>query len=119
MMFAPVFETLTADSTVFGHVAERIYGADDAAADAAGDYLTWSVIVTPENELSDVPGIDRQTVTVNVWSDDEARARAIATAVRDCIEPIAHFISSPVDNRDRGQSKKYRIALQFDWWQPR
>lgn len=118
-MYAPVHATLIADSTVLGYVGTEIYRHDDAAAERSGDYLTWSVILTPENELSDIPGIDRQTVTVNVWSDDDARVELIARAVRDAMEPIAHMIGSPVDNRDRGVSKKYRIALQFDWWYPR
>lgn len=119
-MYPPVTETLRADSSVLNVIdASAIYRHDDAAADRTGDYVTWSASFVPVNELSDTPGMDQFTVTVNCFSDSDLRVEQIARAVRDAIEPVAHCTGSPVDNRDRAGSKKYRIALQFDWWHSR
>jgi hypothetical protein len=119
-MFAPVTETLQADSAVTSLVAaDAIFRHADAAVDRTGDYITWSVSAVPENDMSDVPGIDRQTITVNCFSDEDLKVELMAEAARAALEPLAHCIGMPIDNRDRSQSKKYRIALQFDWWYPR
>lgn len=115
-MLPPVYETLTADSNTLGLLGTNIFRHDDAPQDVSAPYATWFASVAPENSLSEVPGIDRVTVTVNCYSADDAEVELIARAVRDAIEPVAHLISTPIDNRDRGGTKLYRIALQFDWW---
>lgn len=118
-MFAPVYDVLVADSQVSTLLGTRIYRHDDAARDVSGDYATWAVSATPENSLDDRPLIDRQTITVNVYSDDDETVEQIADAVRNALEPFAQCTGVPVDNRDRAETKRYRIALQFDWWHPR
>lgn len=115
-MFPPVFETLTADSYTLALVGSAIYRHDDAPNDRVPPYLAWSASIAPENTLSETPGIDRVTVLVNCYSDDDGELLAIATAVRDAIEPFAHLVSMPIDNRDRPDTKLYRMALQFDWF---
>jgi len=118
-MMPPVLETLAADSNTLALLGSNVWRHDDAPQDVLPPYATWFVSAAPENSLSEIPGIDRATVTVNIYSADDAEVVTIATAVRDAIEPFAHLINTPVDNRDRGGTKLYRIALQFDWWIPR
>jgi hypothetical protein len=115
-MFPPVHQTLLQDSTVQSLIGSAIYRHDDAASDIVGDYAVWSVSGAPLNNLSDLPPVDQWTVSVTVWSDDDQRVETIAQAIRDALEPVAHLISIPVDNRDRGATKRYRITMQFDWW---
>lgn len=120
MMLPPVYETLIGDSNVLSLVGMEIYRHDDALQGVVPPYISWSVTVAPENTLSELPGIDRCTVTINCYSKLDAEVVLMAQAVRDAIEPVAHLISIPVDNRDRaGGTNLYRMALQFDWWLPR
>lgn len=116
MMLPPVYETLIADSSMTLLVGDEIYRHDDAPQGVGKPYIAWSTSIAPENTLSELPGIDRHTVTINCYSKDDAEVAQIAQAVRDAMEPVAHFISMPVNNRDRGGTNLYRMALQFDWW---
>lgn len=116
MLLPPVYLALRGVPAIVAIVGERIFRHDDAQQDATRPYVTWSVSIAPENTLSETPGIDRSTVTVNCWSPDDAEVEALATLVRDAIEPLAHCVGVPVDNRDRPATKLYRMALQFDWW---
>lgn len=118
-MIPPIFATLKAASPVTDIVAERIYRHGDAPQGVAAPYVSFYTTIAPENTLSETPGIDRCSVTVDCWSPDDAEVEALATAVRDAIEPHAHLINVPIDNRDRQNTKLYRMALQFDWWNPR
>jgi hypothetical protein len=115
-MFPTVYATLAADSAVQSLVGSNIYRHDDAPQGVAGDYVVWSVSGTPLNNMSELPPVDQWTVSITVWSDDDARVEAIARAIRDAMEPVAHLISIPIDNRDRPATKRYRITMQFDWW---
>ena len=119
MMLPPIYAALVGDSSVLGIVDTRIWRHGDAPQDVSRPYVTWDASIAPENTLSELPGIDRVTVTINCWSLDDSEVEALATAVRDAIEPHAHLISMPVDNRDRPNTALYRMALQFDWWLPR
>jgi hypothetical protein len=120
-MFPPVLQTLKANPAVTAILGDppRVFARDDAPQDGDRPYVSWFIVTgTPENELSDVPGIDRQTIQVDVWSKQDEQSRALASAVRDAIEPVAHMTSMPVDGRER-DTKLYRIGMQFDWWLPR
>lgn len=118
-MLPPIYAALTADSTLALLLGDRIYRHDDATQDSGRPYVAWSTTIAPENTLSELPGIDRCTVTVNIYSEDDEEVAQLAQLVRDAIEPHAHLINVPIDNRDRPATKLYRMALQFDWWLPR
>lgn len=119
MIYPPVFTHLSASSAVTAIVGNRIYRHGDGVQDGARPYLTFYASIAPENTLSELPAIDRCSVTVDCWSPDDAQVEALFTAVRDAIEPHAHLISVPIDNRDRKDTKLFRISLQFDYWHPR
>jgi hypothetical protein len=120
-MFPPVFQTLVNDSELSGlfEGRPRVYRHGNAPQGAQRPYITWSATsIAPENTLSETPGIDRATVQVDVWCEQDALTVDIAKAVRDAIEPYAHLISQPFDGWDL-ESKTYRMTLQFDWFVPR
>lgn len=117
-MLPPVYKQLTS-SPAGALVGNRIYRHGSAPQDAPAPYITWFLVTgTPENNLSDPPGIDRCTIQVDCWSLSDSDIEALATAVRNAIEPVAHMTSIPVDSQET-DTKLYRISLQFDWWMSR
>jgi len=118
-MLPPVFTTLKASADVkniVGTNPPRIFRHGSAPQDTTKPYITWfAVTVAPENNLSDLPPMDKVPVQVDCWHQTDAGVEALATAVRDAIEPYAHMTGAPVDGREP-ETKLYRIALTFDWF---
>ncbi len=118
-MFPPVFQTLKASAdvkAVVGTNPPRIYRHGDAPQDVARPYITWQLVSgVPENNLSDTPPADRQTVQVDCWHQTDAGIEILAEAVRDAIEPTAHMTATLIDARE-AETKLYRVSMQFDFW---
>lgn len=119
-MLPPVYTWLKTPTVqaIIGNLP-RAYRHGDAPQDTTKPYVTWQVISgVPENNISDTPCVDRQTIEVNCWHQTDAGVESLAEAVRDAIEPYAHMTNTPLDLRET-DTKLYRIALQFDYWNPR
>lgn len=117
-MLAPVFATLRTVSAVTAILGNppRIYRHGEAPQDTTKPYVTWFMVTdTPENNLSDPPGIDRQPVQVDCWHQTDAGIEALARAVRDAIEPHAHMTAIVANEREK-DTRLYRIGMQFDWF---
>ena len=117
-MIPPLYAALAAAPAVTAIVGSppRAYRHGSAPQDTTRPYITWFLLAgVPENELSDVPGIDRCTLQVDCWHQTDAGIEALAVAVRDAVEPLAHCTAVPINTRE-AETKLYRIALQFDWW---
>lgn len=121
-MLPPVFQTLKASADVRNFVGTnppRIFRHGSAPQAIDKPYITWFMVSgTPENQLSGTPPVDRCTVQVDCWHQTDSGIEAMAIAVRDAIEPFAHMTSAPVDDRET-ETKLFRIALVFDWFEPR
>lgn len=114
-----VLAAASAVTAIVGTTPVRVYRHGSAPQDTARPYITWSVVTgEPANTLSELPGIDRQTIQVDCWHPADAGIEALATAVRNAIEPYAHLTATLINEREP-DTKLYRIALQFDWWLPR
>jgi len=117
-MLPPVFNALAADTAVTQIIGSppRAYRHGRAPQDTTRPYVTWNLVVgTPENVLDQTPEIDRQTVQVDCWHQTDAGVEALATAVRDAIEPEAHMTGVIINERE-AETKLYRIGMQFDWF---
>lgn len=122
-MLPPVFATLKTSSDVKAIVGQnppRIYRHGDSPQRQEGapmlPYITWQLISgIPENNLSDPPPVDRQSVQVDCWHPSDTGVETLSNAVRDAIEPVAHMTSVNLDQRDI-DTKLYRISLSFDFW---
>lgn len=113
----PIFTVLRDSPRVSGIVAGRIYRSGAAPQRVVNPYLTWTLIAAiPQNQLSGTPGVDASTIQVDCWSIDDAQCESLAEAVRDAVEPYAHMTGIPINTREQGGTKLYRIGLQFDWW---
>jgi len=114
-MLPPVYQRLMA-TPVAALTGGRIYRHGSAPQDVARPYITWALIAgTPQNTLSETPGVDQMSIQVDCWALGDAEVDTLATAVRDAIEPIAHMTSIPIDSQET-DTKLYRMTLQFDWW---
>lgn len=118
-MLPPVYTLLRANGTVLSTVGTRIYRHGDAPQNVTLPYITWSVISSvPENELSETPKIDQQSVQVNCWDDSDTDIEALGAAVRAAIEAGHHITEGPQNSRD-SETLRYRISFIFTFWQHR
>lgn len=121
MMLPPIFAWLKASSAVTALIGTmpKAYRHGEAPQNTVAPYVTWQIVSgTPHNELSSVPIGDRYSVQVDCFHTSDSGIETLAKAVRDAIEPHAHLVSIPINNRDF-ETKLYRIALQFDVLQNR
>jgi hypothetical protein len=117
MMLPPVFQLLKASPAVkaiVGTNPPRIYRHGSAPQDTGKPYVTWALIAgVPENNLSDPPPLDRMTVQVDCWHQTDQGVDALASAVRDAIEPTAYMTGVILDLQEP-ETKLFRMAMQFD-----
>lgn len=115
-MLPQVKALLVSDSDVAGLVGTRVYRHGDAPQNVALPYVTWFLVSgLPENEMSELPKIDAHHVQVDCWSNSDLEVEALATAVRDAIEPEHHMTAVAVNGRDP-ETKRYRIGMTFIFW---
>jgi len=120
-MLPPIFTILQSSFDVRSIIGDtpRAYRHGEAPQNTTKPYVTWGMVTgTPENELSDVPSVDKITLQVDCWHQTDSGVEELARAVRDAIEPYAYMTGMPVNLRET-ETKLYRIGLQFDYWQSR
>lgn len=116
-MLPLIYTWLSASAPVVALVGDRIYRHGHSPAQGDRPYLVWMLVAgVPDNNLSDLPPSDRMTVQVDCWHPTDNGVEALATAVRNALEPRGHMTAIPVDTRDMGETQLYRISLQFDFF---
>lgn len=97
----------------------RLYPFGEAPQGVAYPYGTWQFPSgVPENQLSGTPVIDQVRVQFDLYGESGAQARALATAVRNAIEPTAHCVLFFDQGRDP-DTNAFRITASFDLWAAR
>lgn len=118
-MLPPVYNLLRASAPLVALVGDRIYRHGSAPQGVKHPYLTWfQVNGTPENTLSERPGMDRSTVQIDAWcggATGDKQCETVAEAVRDALEDYAHMTSVPIDQREQATGL-WRIAEEFDFF---
>lgn len=115
-MFPDIYQILINNSQVQSIINGRVYRHGDAPQGVVKPYVTWYVINgNPENTLSEVPDMDKISIHIDIWSEQDAGVVTLAKEVRDALEPHAHMVDMPINDRD-DKTKLYRIGLQFDWF---
>lgn len=126
-MLPAVFQMLkasTAVKAIVGTNPPRIYrhGSAPQRPDnlpLSDPYITWQIISgVPENNLSDLPPVDRMSVQVDCWHQTDAGVDTLATAVRDALEPHGHMTGVIVDLQEF-ETQLYRMGMQFDFFTDR
>lgn len=100
----------------------RFYSFGSAPPDVAKPYAVWrQVFGAPENYLGDTPDMDSFGVQVDVYalpSQGGTRAREVAMALRDAIEPHAYIAAWRGESRDP-ETKNFVYSFDCDWLTPR
>lgn len=115
-MLPDIYNILKDDSAVNDIISGRVFRHGDAPQGVQKPYVTWFLVDgLPENQLSDVPDIDKLIIHIDSWTEDDAGVVTLAKAIRNALEPLAHMTGMPVNERD-DKTRLYRIGLQFDWF---
>lgn len=125
-MLPVVLPILAADPEVTGILGTtpvRFYPHGRAPQNVQAPYATWFIVSgIPENQLDEVPRVDRFSVQIDCWSDNTGEGaqevKELATAIRDALEPHAHMTAIAVDGVDQ-DTQRHRLGLQFTVWQDR
>ena len=122
-MYPPVYDTLKGNTAVvalLGGNPFRVFVPGEAPQGTTPQqpqpsYLVWQVIGgLPDNYLGDVPDYDTFTIQMDVYADALSKARAVAKAVRDAIEPVAYITGWLGESREL-DTRLYRVSFQVDW----
>ena len=113
-MLPLIYTALTGDATVAALVSTRVYRHGTAPQDVTAPYVTWSAPGGFAENAFDGACADVFRVQVDCWSDTDAGVEALADAVRDVIEPLAHLNGYIADERD-ATTRRYRMSMAFDW----
>lgn len=117
-MIAPIFKVCAASPAVtalIGSNPVRLYPFSLQDDVVAYPYVVWQNISgEPENYLDRRPDADSYTLQVDVYADTVTSATAVATALRDAIEPHAYITRWGGQSRDP-ETKRYRYSFDVDW----
>lgn len=124
MLLPPIQATIEGNAPAVallktGNGPVRFYGFGEAPQNTALPYAAWQVAYgNPENHLSEVPNTDFWTIQVDVYGAPspagQAGVIAVATAIRDAIEPVAYITAWRPQGRDP-ETRNYRISFDSDW----
>lgn len=119
----PLIASSNAVKAIIGSNPVRFYPQGAAPQNAVAPYVTQSVVDTvPLNTLSELPAGDGSRVQLSCWSDNTGTGatsvQALATALRDLIEPHHHILVIRDMGRDF-ETQRYRIDLDVSVWSDR
>lgn len=125
-MLPVVLPILAADPEVTGILGTtpvRFYPHGRAPQNVQAPYATWFIVSgIPENQLDEVPRVDRFSVQIDCWSDNTGEGaqevKELATAIRDALEPHMHMTAIAADGVDP-DTQRNRRGLVFTVWQDR
>src|SRR5690606_6014805 len=112
----PVYQILAVPAVTA--ITPRIW-QDVARDDEAAPYVVWMrQAVVPENNLSDRPPGDRESIRVDVVARDEAERDALLVACRDAVEAHGHVLTIQSLGRDT-ETSFWRMTFDADVFHPR
>jgi len=121
-MIAPIFAVCAASEAVnalIGGERLRLYPFGLQDDNVIYPYAVWqNVGGEPENYLNQRPDVDSFALQVDIFANTPDEAIAVATALRDAIEPHAHIVRWGSQSRD-SETKRYRYSFDVDWIVPR
>lgn len=117
-MIAPIFGVCAASAAVtalLGSDPVRLYpfGQQDDAL--VYPYAVWqNVTGLPENYLAQRPDADFFTLQIDAYGDTADEVIAVASALREAIEPHAYITRLGEQEKDP-ETKRYRYSFDVDW----
>ncbi|MDQ7880451.1 DUF3168 domain-containing protein [Atlantibacter hermannii] len=117
-MIAPLFSVCASSPAVralIGDSPVRLYPFGQQDDNVIYPYVVWqNVGGAPENYLGQRPDADTWALQVDAWADTPDEVIAVATALRDAIEPHAHITRWGGQERDP-ETMRYRYSFDVDW----
>lgn len=118
-MYPPVFAAVNVTGVhallKTGQGELRFYLFGEAPQGVTRPYAVWrQVFGLPENFLGEAPDLDTFGTQIDVYANDAASARAVAAALRDAIEPVAHITSWRGDGTDP-ETKAKTFTFEAEW----
>ena len=121
-MHPPIFAVCAAVPAVtdlLGTAPTRLYPFGEAPQRTALPYAVWQIIGgAPDNYLGGLPDIDEFSLQVDVYAATGSSASAVATALRDAIEPHAYITRWGQQETDSDTGHR-RINFDVSWHVPR
>lgn len=112
----PVYPILAVPSVLA--ITNRIR-QDEANPDEPAPYVVWMrQAVVPENNLSDRPPGDRESIRVDITARTEAQRDALTVACRDAVEARGHVLTIQSLGRD-ADTGFWRMTFDADVFHPR
>lgn len=114
-MLPNVYATLRLNSAVVTTVANRIYRHGSAPQNVVKPYVTWfTVSGMPENNLSDSPFSDMDSIQIDCWHETDTGVEQLALAVRNALDN-AKIVNRLIFNGRENETRLYRIGLEADF----
>lgn len=116
-MIPPVYQTCTASAAVtaiLGSDPARLY-QDQAEQGVNSPFSVWTLIGgLPENYIDRVPDLDSFSIQFDCYAKTQAEVEALARALRDVIEPVAHIVAWRGTTQEQG-TRLYRYSFDVEW----
>lgn len=114
-----IFSAIANDPTLaslLGNKPVRFFPYGSAPDKVSRPYCTYGVISgLPENTLDQVPVIDRMGTQIDVWASTVESCEAVATRIRDVLEPLGHMTAFTSASREL-ETQLFTSRLEFDFW---
>lgn len=118
-MLPPVFKTASTSAAVAALLnsggVTRLFEWGEAPQGVARPYAVWQVVSgSPDNYITNRPDVDAYTIQFDAYAADGDGAEAVAIALRDAVEGVAHITSWRSHGRD-SETADYRIGFDVRW----
>jgi hypothetical protein len=122
-MTPPIFQAVnvTAVQSLLktGNGPLRFFSFGRAPQNVTKPYAVWQVAGgSPENYISNTPDIDVVGIQIDVYASQQQgaeKAREVAAAIRDAIQPYCHITSWRGEFVDP-ETNNFRFSFDCDWW---
>lgn len=122
-MTPAMFEYANESAVVKQHLgsgaAMRFHEFGEATQTPQHPYAVWQLVGgAPENQLAGIPRMDTARVQVDVYADKPSKARVIALALRDALEPHGYVTAYNFEIREP-DSRLFRFSFSAEFMTPR
>lgn len=118
-MIARIYEWLLSDSTVTSLLTNgsniKVY-RDVVPQSSSIPYVRWSIVGgTPENYISNTPGIDSTRYQFDVFAINQQSCDQIYSAIRNVLEQHGHIVSFNLSLQDE-ETRNYVLSFDMQFW---
>lgn len=117
-MEPPIFSICSASSAVknlLGKKPVRLYPFGFASQGVEKPYAVWQIISGgPQNLLGGLPNTDDYDVQVDAYATTHDSVLAVAKALRDALEPVAHITAWRGASRNK-ETLDYRYTFEVSF----